>query len=128
MGMAARKRFPLTRGFFGTLVVALLAIVLTAKTPDGARGHTGERKTILAGSTEPALVREVLQRACQDCHSANTTWPWYANLPPISWQIHQDVTAGRAFMDLSKWEDYTEGERRGFRLAIGAAIENHMMP
>ena len=31
-------------------------------------------------------------------------------------------------MDLSKWNEYTEGERRGFRVAIGAAIQNHHMP
>ena len=31
-------------------------------------------------------------------------------------------------MDLSKWSDYTEGERRGFTAAIGAAIQGRLMP
>jgi hypothetical protein len=31
-------------------------------------------------------------------------------------------------MDLSKWNDLTESERRGFRAAIGAAVQNHLMP
>ncbi|MBZ5626427.1 MAG: heme-binding domain-containing protein [Acidobacteriia bacterium] len=85
-------------------------------------------KSILAGSNVPVPVREILQRACQNCHSENTIWPWYAQIPPISRQIHSDVAKGRAFMDLSKWNDYTEGERRGFTAAIGAAIQNHLMP
>jgi hypothetical protein len=85
-------------------------------------------KSVLAGSNIPVPVRAILQRACQNCHSENTTWPWYAHIPPISWQIHSDVAKGRAFMDLSKWNDYTEGERRGLMVAIGAATQGRLMP
>jgi hypothetical protein len=70
----------------------------------------------------------VLQRACQDCHSANTVWPWYSHIPPISSQIHEDVAKGRAFLDFSKWNDYSDGERRGFTIAIGAAVGGGLMP
>jgi len=93
------------------------------------KGHqkTGER-TLLSGSDVPPPVRAVLQRACQDCHSDHTAWPWYANIPPASWRIHSDVAKGRAFMDLSKWKDYTEGERRGYKTAIGAVVQEHLMP
>jgi hypothetical protein len=31
-------------------------------------------------------------------------------------------------MDLSKWNDYTETQRRGYTSAIGAATQNHLMP
>jgi hypothetical protein len=73
-------------------------------------------------------VRTILQRACQNCHSQNTDWPWYSRIRPLSWQIHSDVEKGRTFMNLSKWSDYTESERRGFAVAIEAAIQNHSMP
>ncbi len=83
---------------------------------------------MLAGSNVPPPVRAILERACQDCHSESTAWPWYAHIPPVSWMIHRDVAKGRAFMDLSKWNDYTEGERRGFTTAIGAAVQERLMP
>jgi hypothetical protein len=105
------------------IVVTSVALALTTATSDGARNETVREKSLLAGSNVPAPVRAIPQRACQDCHSENTIWPWYSHIPPISWQIHSDVAKGRAFMDLSKWNDYTEGERRGFKVAIGAATQ-----
>lgn len=128
MGMAIRNPAPWRRGFFGLIVAATVGLALTTAPSGGSRNETVIEKSLLAGSDVPVPVRAILQRACQDCHSENTIWPWYAHIPPISWQIHSDVAEGRAFMDLSKWNDYTEGERRGFRVAIGAAIQNHLMP
>ena len=31
-------------------------------------------------------------------------------------------------MDFSKWNDYTEAERRGFMMAIEVATQSHVMP
>ena len=118
----------LKRVFVGLIVVAFIALALTTATARGTGKQTVMERSALAGSNVPVPVRAILERACQDCHSENTVWPWYAYIPPISWQIHTDVERGRAFMDLSKWNDYTESERRGFTAAIGAAIQNHLMP
>jgi hypothetical protein len=76
----------------------------------------------------PLPVRSILQRACQDCHSDTTVWPWYAAVPLVSRQVHGDVTRGRAAMNLSKWSEYSDNQRRGFMLAIRAATEARIMP
>jgi hypothetical protein len=52
------------------------------------------------GSTE---VVSVLRRACYDCHSNETTWPWYSRIAPVSWVIARDVHAGRAALNFSTW-------------------------
>jgi NADH:ubiquinone oxidoreductase subunit len=83
---------------------------------------------LFAGSSVPVPVREILQRACQDCHSANTVWPWYSHVPVMSGQIRNDVKKGLEFMDLSRWNDYTETQRWSFTVAIDSAIRNHQMP
>ncbi len=85
-------------------------------------------KALLVGSGVPSSIRSILQRACQDCHSDNTVWPWYAAVPPVSWQVRSDVLHGRAFMNLSKWSQYSDDERRGFVLAIQAATQARLMP
>src|SRR5215472_18503039 len=126
--MATRNAVPSRRVFVGLIVGASVALALTTASADGTENQTAKAKSLLTGSNVPVPVRAVLQHACQDCHSKNTVWPWYSHIPPISWQIHSDVERGRAFMDLSKWNDYTEIERRGFTAAIGAAIQNHLMP
>ena len=126
--MPTRKHTHLRRGFIAFVVVGSVALALTTATSDGARNHASPDTYFLAGSSVPVSVRAVLQRACQNCHSENTVWPWYAQIPLISGQIHSDVAKGRAFMDLSKWNRYTEGQQRGFKVAIGAAIQSQRMP
>jgi len=101
MGMVKRNAASLRQGFAGLIVVASVTLVLAAATSGGARSQPA-KKPLFGGAHVPEAVRAILQRACQDCHSENTTWPWYANIPPISRQIHSDVAKGRALMNLSK--------------------------
>lgn len=48
-------------------------------------------------------TRVLVQRACFDCHSSETTWPWYSNVAPISWLIQRDVDQGRSVMNFTDW-------------------------
>jgi heme-binding protein len=50
----------------------------------------------------PELV-SVLRRACYDCHSNETVWPWYSRVAPLSWIIAHDVSEGRADLNFSTW-------------------------
>ena len=54
----------------------------------------------------PAPVISTLRRACFDCHSDETRWPWYASVPVASHLIERDVTLGRAQLNLSHWTHY----------------------
>jgi len=56
--------------------------------------------------TSPA-VKAVLRRACYDCHSHETVWPWYSHLAPISWLLVRDVQEGRAELNFSTWHRYS---------------------
>jgi hypothetical protein len=48
-------------------------------------------------------VRALAQRACFDCHSNQTVWPWYSNVAPASWLIYGDVVEGRRRLNFSEW-------------------------
>ena len=110
----------------GFVAIGCIAIAMAN---GNSRGLTrGTKSPLLAGSEVPAQVRSILQRACQDCHSDNTAWPWYADVPPLSWQIQSDVARGRATMNLSQWSDYSDRQRRGFMLAILAVSKARVMP
>ena len=57
----------------------------------------------------PAIpeVRSILRRACYDCHSHETVWPWYSRVAPVSWLIERDVRKGREELNLSTWNRYS---------------------
>jgi cytochrome c551/c552 len=50
-------------------------------------------------------VEAILRKACFDCHSNETRWPWYARIAPGSWLMARDVNKGRSHMNMSEWED-----------------------
>jgi hypothetical protein len=48
-------------------------------------------------------TRELMRRACFDCHSNATTWPWYSRVAPVSWLVQNDVDGGRHHLNFSEW-------------------------
>jgi hypothetical protein len=64
-----------------------------------------------ASSNVPAPVAATLRRACFDCHSNDTRWPWYSRVAPTSWLVVHDVNEGRGQMNFSHWGEYNEYDR-----------------
>ncbi len=74
---------------------------------------------IPADRRNPAVVREIAwdaprtgelaRRACYDCHSNETVWPWYSSIAPASWLIAKDVDEGREHLNFSEWDGPNEG-------------------
>ncbi len=87
----------------------------------------GHDHTNPAVGTEPqwdsSATRDLAVRACFDCHSNQTTWPWYSNIAPVSWLIQRDVDQGRAQLNFSQWG----ASRRGADEA-GEQIQRGEMP
>lgn len=52
---------------------------------------------------DSAETRALAKRACFDCHSNETVWPWYSNVAPVSWLVQKDVNDGRRHLNFSEW-------------------------
>ena len=59
----------------------------------------------------PKDVMSIFKRACWDCHSNDTVWPWYSHIAPLSWTIAQHVNNGRAYVNFSIWNKYTQEQK-----------------
>ena len=46
-------------------------------------------------------TQELFYRACADCHSHETRWPWYSRVAPVSWLVAKHVRDGRLDMNIS---------------------------
>ena len=60
-------------------------------------------------------TRALAVRACFDCHSNETVWPWYSNIAPISWLIQHDVEDGRGKLNFSEWDKAQSGASKVVR-------------
>lgn len=67
--------------------------------------------TIEADLHAPKQVDLILRRACYDCHSNETVWPWYSRIAPVSWAIANDVKKGRAALNFSTWTRLSNEQR-----------------
>ena len=90
-------------GVLGALGVAIQLV------PYG-RDHAGRPVRREPVWDQPA-TRALAVRACFDCHSNQTVWPWYAQVAPISWLVQRDVDEGRAHVNFSEWDRLQRGLR-----------------
>ena len=58
---------------------------------------------ITMGMVVLVQTRALAQRACFDCHSNETKWPWYSTIAPVSWLVQRDVEEGRRGLNFSEW-------------------------
>lgn len=75
-------------------------------------------------------TRELAQQACFDCHSNETTWPWYSSVAPVSWLVQRDVDEGRRHLNFSDWNQSHEGHSHEGHEAeeLGEVVLNGEMP
>lgn len=70
-------------------------------------------------------TRVLAKRACFDCHSNETVWPWYAKVAPMGWLVVYDVREGRAKFNFSEWHP---GAMTGKRAAEEIRTGNMPLP
>jgi hypothetical protein len=69
-------------------------------------------RALNARHSVPESVAEILDRACRDCHSNDTRWPWYSHVAPVSWYVIDHVNHGRSHFNYSDWARYSPEEGR----------------
>ena len=68
------------------LAIAAVALFIVIQLVPYGRDHTNPPATKEVQWNSPQ-TKDLAVRACFDCHSNKTTWPWYSNVAPISWLI-----------------------------------------
>ncbi|HRW05745.1 MAG: heme-binding domain-containing protein [Caldilineaceae bacterium] len=87
----------------GGVIVLIATIVGIQLLPAGVRRDNPP--VVQEPPWDSPETRALAVRACFDCHSNETTWPWYSYIAPMSWMILQDVHKGREVLNFSTWGD-----------------------
>ena len=61
---------------------------------------------ITTAFTVPDNVQQILGKACNDCHSNNTTYPWYSRIQPVDWWLQDHVNDGKEELNFSEFAAY----------------------
>lgn len=90
------------------LLSLILATVLIQFIPYG--GDHSNPAVIAEPKWDSVQTRQLFMRACADCHSNETKWPFYAGIAPISWLVQYDVNEGREHFNVSMWGKQKKNE------------------
>lgn len=110
------------RILLGGIAVAVLLALVIQLVPYG-HNHTNP-PVVQEPAWNSPQTRSLAKRACFDCHSNETVWPWYSNIAPVSWLVMHDVEGGREKLNFSEWNR----EDQPSPAEIRREVESHKMP
>lgn len=112
------------------LLAGLLVLLAAAQfvRPEKNRSATPGPNDINVRHPVPAGVRAVLARACYNCHSNNTVYPWYAEAQPVGWWLRSHINDAKQHLNFSEFGTYT-AKRAGKKLdSLIDEVEQKTMP
>ena len=76
----------------------------------------------------PADVDTILARACNDCHSNNTRYPWYNNVQPLTWFLNNHVNDGKEELNFNEFATYRLSKQYHKLEEVKEQIDKDEMP
>lgn len=95
-----------------------------------ARNQSVQASTagIASVTNVPDKVQSILKNSCYDCHSNNTTYPWYATLQPGAWLMASHIEEGKAELNFDEFGNYSKRRQLSKLKAIRGSVEDESMP
>ncbi len=108
----------------------LLLIVIGLQFIQPEPNKTG--KVSASGFTEtftvPGNIQAILKDACYDCHSNNTSYPWYARIQPVAWILANHIKEGKAELNFSDFGSLGKRRQVSKLRAIASQVKENEMP
>lgn len=72
-------------------------------------------------------VKNILHKACYDCHSNNTRYPWYNNIQPAAWWMNSHVQEGKKHLNFNEFGlRPIDKQAKAFKGIAGTIRKNEM--
>lgn len=85
---------------FKAISIALIAAAVAIQFIPYGKDHTNP-PVVSEPQWDSPRTKELFTRACADCHSNETKYPWYSNIAPVSWLVAHDIEEGREKFNVS---------------------------
>jgi hypothetical protein len=92
---------------FKKIMLALLVILLVLQAFRPTKNLSANTENDISVSyAVPTEVKTILAKACNDCHSNKTEYPWYANIQPVAFWLNDHVVDGKRHMNFNEFNKY----------------------
>ena len=110
-------------------ILAIVLILIQFYRPDlnNSSYESAVNEFILQNNVS-SEVESILKTSCFDCHSNHTSYPFYAQVAPISFWINHHVEEGKEHLNFSDWNNYSIKKKLHKLDEIIEEIKEHEMP
>jgi hypothetical protein len=110
------------------IVAAAVLVVIQFFGIDRTAEAVVPNETLQAAVAVPADITQILGRSCNDCHSNQTTYPWYASVQPAGWFLAGHIEDGRRELNFSKFNTYAPTKKKRKLEEICDEVKSGSMP
>jgi len=76
----------------------------------------------------PENISLILDKACKDCHSNTTRYPWYSNIQPLAWWMADHVKEGKRELNFSEFTKRKIAVQNHKLEEVIETVKEHEMP
>ena len=110
------------------LIIIILLVAIQFIRPSRNQTTGLSANDITKHYTVPDTVTAILKRACNDCHSNYTRYPWYTNIQPVGWWLQNHVNGGKDELNFSEFGAYTAKRQSHKMENVAKQIQKGEMP
>jgi hypothetical protein len=110
----------------GLALVALIGIQFFPT--DRNESYSTTETDFMVVNDVPVEIQQQLQTSCYDCHSNNTSYPWYNQIQPAAWYLEDHIKEGKAELNFNEWGTYSDRRKNSKLRSIVKQIQSGEMP
>ena len=110
------------------IVLLIIFIVIQFFRPQKNRSESVSANDISTKYAVPDSIRHILKVACNDCHTNNTRYPWYAEIQPLAWWLNNNVVDGKKDLNFSEFTKYRIRKQYRKLEEINDLVKENEMP
>jgi len=110
------------------LLIGVIFVILQFFRPDRSNKGTISDNDISKAINISDSVYAILKKACYDCHSNNTDYPWYSNVQPVGWLLARDIKLAKENLNFNEFGTYNQRRQLSKLNAIAEEIDENAMP
>lgn len=73
-------------------------------------------------------VKKILAKACFDCHTNKTEYPWYSKITPVNFWMAHHIEEGKEHLNFDAWNSYSLKRKEHKIEEVYEEVEEKHMP
>ncbi|QEC68146.1 cytochrome C [Panacibacter ginsenosidivorans] len=110
------------------IVLVVLIVVIQFFKPAKNLSTSKSPNDISSVYNVPENIGVILDKACNDCHTNNTVYPWYAEIQPVAWWLNNHIEEGKEELNFSEFASYSPARQYRKLEEVKKQIDEGEMP